>query len=320
MPVLPSGKSIELIPQMRQINFIDYPPEPGNFWVDSIQDLEEFAGIPGETENTRPMKQVPLPESTEDFKKYISIVVVDEFGYPEITNFCLKDFPPKGYLNEADFASWESWITSEPVQLYLEMRMEDCFDQVDYLNRLNLCEAGKPSAGLEKNSLVKRYDLFLQNEPADEKKKRHERNDKRARGYIDRLHAMQIKEPNVQITWVDLLLELFGITKTWQEGEILFGTCFKDNPEQVAYQIGYLKCLFEQKKYSEAEKNVWEAVKQYPQNIEFWQILINIFFYQQLYNDALQIVTSALTINPGNQDLLDYQYKIENAKGKMENQ
>lgn len=319
MPVLPSGKSIELVPQMREINFIDSPPAPGCFWVDSSQDLEEFSNLPGETENTRPMKQVPLPESLEDFKKYISIVVVDEFGYPELTNFSLKDFPPKGYLNAADFAVWDSWITSGPVQLYLEMRMENCFDQVEYLTRLSQWEAGKPSVDSGKTNLVRRYDLFLQNEPPEEKKRRHERNEKRAREYIERLHSMQVNDPYAQITWVDLLLEQYRVTKTWQEGEILFSTSFKANPEQVAYHIGYLKCLFEQKKYSEVEKNVWESVKQYPQNIEYWQILINVFFYQQLYDDALQIVTSALTINPGNQDLLDYQYVIETAKGKVEN-
>jgi hypothetical protein len=320
MPVLPSGKSIELVPQMRQINFIDSPPAPGNFWIDSAQDLDEFSNLPGEIENGRPMKQVPLPESLQDFKKYISIAVVDEFGYPEITDFNLENFPPKGYLNPTDFGIWNSWITSDPVQLYLEMRMEECFDQVDYLNRLSTWESGKPLPDSGKTDLVKRYDLFLQNEPPDEKTKRHERNEIRAKNYIGRLKSMEVTDPNAQITWVDLLLEQFDVTKTWQEGEALFSKRFSANPEQVAYHIGYLKCLFEQKKYSKVEKSVWEAVKQYPQNIEYWQLLINVFFYQQLYNDALQIVTSALSINPGNQDLLDYQYVIETARGKVENQ
>jgi tetratricopeptide (TPR) repeat protein len=319
MPVLPSGKSIELVPQMRLINFIDSPPAPGHFWIDSTQDVDEYAGLPGETENSRPMKQVPLPKTVEDFKKYISIVVVDEFGYPEITDFNLKDFPPQGYLNAVDVNVWESWITSEPVQLYLEMRMQDCYDQVDYLNRIKLWESGKPAHEIQNISLVKRYDLFLQNEPVEEKKKRHERNEKRAKEYIERLKTMKVKDANGQTTWVDLLLELYGVTKEWLDGEILLAACYQVNPEQIAYHVGYLKCLFEQKKYAEVEKHVWEAVKQYPQNIEYWQILINVFFYQQQYDDALQIVTSALTINPDNQELLDYQYVIETAKGKTEN-
>jgi tetratricopeptide (TPR) repeat protein len=96
--------------------------------------------------------------------------------------------------------------------------------------------------------------------------------------------------------------------------------CYTADPEQVAYHIGYLKCLFEERKYTEVEKNTWEAVKQDPKNVEYWQMLINIFFYKQQYNDALQIVTSALTINPGNQDLLDFQYVIETAQKKQENQ
>lgn len=319
MPVLPSGKSIELVPQMRLVNFIDSPPSSGYFWIDASQALEDFSKLPGETAINRPMKQVPLPKSLDDFKKYISIVVVDEFGYPEITDFNLKNFPPKGYLTQVDEDNWSKWITSEPVQLYLEMRMQDCFDQVEYLNRLKLWESGKPAREIRSTNLVKRYDLFLQNEPPDEKKKRHERNEKRARGYIDRLKTMQVRDFNAQSTWVDLLLELYGVTKNWQDGEILFASCYKANPEQVVYHVGYLKCLFEQKKYSEVEQLVWEAVKQYPQNIEYWQILINVFFYQQLYDDALQIVTSALTINPNNQDLLDYQYVIETAKGRTEN-
>ncbi|NMB53145.1 MAG: hypothetical protein GYA15_00455 [Leptolinea sp.] len=319
MPVLPSGKSIELVPQMRLVNFIDSPPTPGYFWIDASQTLDEFSKLPGEMAINRPMKQVPLPKSLDDFKKYVSIVVVDEFGYPEITDFNLKNFPPKGYLTQVDEDNWSKWITSEPVQLYLEMRMQDCFDQVEYLNRLKLWESGKPAREIRSTNLVKRYDLFLQNEPPDEKKKRHERNEKRARGYIDRLKTMQVRDVNAQGTWVDLLLELYGVTKNWQDGEVLFANCYKANPEQVAYHVGYLKCLFEQKKYSEVEQLVWEAVKQYPQNIEYWQILINVFFYQQLYDDALQIVTSALTINPNNQDLLDYQYVIETAKGRTEN-
>ncbi len=267
MPVLPSGKSIELVPQMRMINFIDSPPAPGYFWIDSSQDLQDFSSLTGETKNSRPMKQVTLPESLEDFKKYISIVVVDEFGYPEITDLNLEKFPPKGYLNAADSAVWESWINSEPVKLYLEKQMEDCFDQVEYLNRLGRWEAGKPSEEVSNISLVKRYDLFLQNEPADEKKNRHDRNEKRARGYIDRLISMQVSDPNAQVTWVDLLLEQYEVIKTWQEGEILFDTCYTDNLEQNAYHIGYLKCLFEQKKYSDVEKRVGKAVKQDPLKI-----------------------------------------------------
>jgi tetratricopeptide (TPR) repeat protein len=320
MPVLPSGKSIELVPQIREINFIDTAPAAGFFWIDSSQNLENFSNLPGESENSRPMKQVPLPDSLADFKKYISIVVVDEFGYPEVTEFTLDMFPPKGYLTRSDQDVWEKWIESEPVQLYLEIRMEECFDQVEYLNRLDLWESGSLIHDREKNPLVKRFDLFLQNEPPDEKKIRHKRNDKRARGYIKRLVAMDVVDPNAQITWVDLLLEEYNITRTWQDGEILLGKRYSANPEQIAYHIGYLKCLFEQKKYTEVEKNAWEAVKQFPQNIEYWQILINVFFYQQQFNDALQIVTSALAINPGNQDLLDFQYKIENAKTKMESQ
>lgn len=318
MPVLPSGKSIELVPQMRPINFIDSPPKPGYFWIDSIRDLDESASLPGETENRRPMKQVPLPRTMDDFMKYISIVVVDEFDYPEITNFNLKNFPPRGYLNSADLVAWESWISSEPVQLYLEMRMQDCFDQVEYLNQMKSWESGKPTHELQNINLVKRYDLFLQNEPADEKKKRHDRNVKRAEDYIDRLKSMRVKDANAQITWVDLLLELYAITGDWQNGEMLLAAAYKENPEQIAYHIGYLKCLFEQKKYANVEKYAWEAVKQYPQNIEYWQILINVFYYQQQYADALQIVTSALTINPGNQELLDFQYIIETEKDKTE--
>ncbi len=320
MPVLPSGKSIELVPQIWEINYIDTAPAAGFFWIDSAQDLEDYSSLPGKTENTRPMKQVRLPASLNDFKKYISIVVVDEFGYPEVTNFTLDAFPPKGYLNRADQDVWEKWIESDPVKLYLEIRMEECFDQVEYLNRLDVWESGKDTVEKEKNGLVKRFDLFLENEPADEKKKRHERNDKRSREYIKRLVSMDVKDTNAEITWVDLLLEQYNITRTWQDGEILLGKRFSANPEQIAYHIGYLKCLFEQKKYTEVEKDTWEAVKQFPQNIEYWQILINIFFYQQQFDDALQIIASALAINPGNQELLDFQYKIENAKIKKENQ
>lgn len=318
MPVLPSGKSIELVPQMRLINFIDSPPVPGYFWVDSTNDLKDYSTLPGEMENNRPMKQVPLPKSLEDFKQYISIVVVDEFGNPEIIDFSLKNFPPEGYLNPGDQAVWDSWINSEPVQLYLEMRMQDCFDQVEYLTRLVKWGTGKPSQQVEKISLTRRYDLFLENEPVEEKKKRHERNQARARGYIDRLKSLRVKDTNAQVTWVDLLLELLDITKAWPEGEELFNQCYMENPEQLAYHIGYLKCQFEQKKFAEVEKQVWEAVKQFPQDIDYWLILINIFYYQQQYDDALQIVASAMTINPGNQDLLDYQYIIETTKAKTE--
>ncbi|HEX7555225.1 MAG TPA: hypothetical protein VF338_01280 [Leptolinea sp.] len=319
MPVLPSGKSIELAPQMRLINFIDAPPAPGLFWVDSPNDLQEFGNLPGNAGNSRSLKQVPLPESLDDFKNYISIVIVDEFGYPETTDYNLKNFPPEGYLNETDLQVWRDWINSEPVQLYLEMRMEECFDQVEYLNRLQLWVKENETGDSKPTELFKRYDLFLQKEPADEKKKRHDRTKQRAQKYIKRLQSMQIDNPIAQITWVDLLMEQFGLLKAWKEGELFFSKCFASNPEQVAYHIGYLKCVFEQKKYAEVEKNVWDAVAQYPQNIEYWQLLINVFFYQQQYDDALQIINSALSINPDNQDLLDFKYIIETAKSKSEN-
>jgi len=130
---------------------------------------------------------------------------------------------------------------------------------------------------------------------------------------------MDVIDPNAQITWVDLLLEQYEITQTWHTGEIILSRRWKECPEQLAYHIGYLKCLFEQKKYTEVEKDTWEAVKQYPQNIEYWQLLISIFIFQQLYEEALQIVTSALAINSNNQVLLDLLYQIENVMGRIEN-
>lgn len=319
MPVLPSGKKIELIPQMRQINFIDDLPDPGFFWIDTPEDIRE-SNLPGEAEINRPMKQVPLPESIDEFLQYISIVVVDQSGFPEITDFTLKNFPPKGYLNRTDHGVWTSWIRSEPVKLYLEIRMSECFDQVEYLTRRNLWEAANPNAERGKQSLVKRYDLFLQNEAPEEKKKRHERNIKRAREYIERLAVMEVTDRNAQVTWVDLLLEQLAVTQTWYDGEILLAKHCAADPRQLAYHIGYLKCLFEERKFTEVEKDVWEALKQYPKNIEYWQIMINIFFYQQKYDDALQIVASAQAINPDNQDLLDFQYRIEKAMKGKDNQ
>lgn len=319
MPVLPSGISVELVPKTREINFINSAPDVGYFWIDSSQDLEDFSHLPGESENSRPMEQVPLPLTVDDFKKYVSIDKVDVSGFRQKTGFTLDAFPPSDFLSPADRKQWDQWVMSEPVGLYLEIKMEECFDQVEYLNRLEVWESGRTVPEKESTSLVKRFDLFLENEPPDEKRKRHERNTRRALKYIERLTSMDVADPNAQITWVDLLLEQYEITQTWHEGEIILSRRWKECPEQLAYHIGYLKCLFEQKKYTEVEKDTWEAVKQYPQNIEYWQLLISIFLFQQMYEEALQIVTSALAINSDNQVLLDLLYQIENMMGRIEN-
>ncbi len=319
MPVLPSGISIELVPQIREINFIDSVPDAGYFWIDSSQDLEDFSHLPGEMENSRPMKQVPLPSSVEDFKKYISIEVVDESGFHRKTDHTLDKFPPEDYLSRDDRLEWDQWLQSEPVGLYLELKMEECFDQVEYLNRVDVWERGRIGVEKRPDGLVKRFDLFLENEPIDEKRKRHDRNTRRALSYIERLAAMDVKNPNAQATWVDLLLEQCEATQDWYQGEVLLGKRWNVYPRQLAFHIGYLKCLFEQKKFTEVEKDTWEAVKQYPKNIEYWRLLVNIFFYQQLYEEALEIVASALALNSDNQQLLDLHYQIEKVMNGSEN-
>ncbi len=319
MPVLPSGKSIELVPKIREINYIDTPPAAGYFWIDSSQDLEDFSRLPGETENSRPLEQVRLPSSVEDFKKYVSIEVVDESGFHKKTEYTLDMFPPEGFLSPGDRKEWDGWIHSDPVGLYLEIKMEECFDQVEYLNHLEVWESGRSAHEKDASGLVKRFDLFLENEPPDEKRKRHERQNRRALKYIERLVSMEVENPNAQTTWVDLLLEQYEITQDWRQGEVVLGKRWKAYPEQLAFHIGYLKCLFEQKKYTEVEKDTWEAVKQNPQNIEYWQLLVNIFVYQQLNDEAQQIVSSALAINPDNQVLLGLKYQIENVTNRSEN-
>jgi tetratricopeptide (TPR) repeat protein len=317
MPVLPSGKSITLIPQIRLLNAIESPPRSGYFWIDSPADQPDFGMLPEMTTTRGSYMQVPLPESLDDFKKYITVQVSDENGGLENLKINLIDFPPKGYLSETDEDIWKKWLNSEPVQLFLEMHMAECFDQVEYFSRLKklgLIDKRNKSTSPE---IAGGFDLFLEREPLEEKKLRHARYFKRAEEYLVRLKNMRVKDPLVQITWVDLSMEEFILLKDWKGGEEFFQKQYAAYPEQIEFHLAFLKCLYEQSRYADVEEALWKAVAQYPQKTEYWNLLIQVYLNQQWYVKALEIINMALVINTDNRELLENKFMCENAIRKM---
>jgi tetratricopeptide (TPR) repeat protein len=309
MPELPSGKSIVLVSQISLLNSIESSPGPGLFWVDSPAENLEIGQSLGIKDESIFLREVPLPESLEEFKQYITVAVSDDADGLEKSRFNLSGFPPAGFLSDDDAQAWRTWLDSQPVQLLLEMRRLECFDQVEYFDRLKILGMAFPS----ENPSEPRggFDLFLEREPVEDKKQRHARFLHRAEGYLSRLKIMQVKDPQAQITWVDLLMEEFSYLKAWREGELFFESQFADNPGHIEFHVALLKCMFEQGKYKEVEDDLWKAVAQSPQRTEYWNLLIQIFLNQQSYIKALEIINVALSINPENKALLDNKFLCE---------
>jgi hypothetical protein len=318
MPVLPSGKSVTLIPQIRLLNAIETPPRPGYFWVDSPADQPDYGLLPDVDGNPETFRQVPLPESIEDFKKYITVLVTVENGELDGLKFNLSDFPPRGFLPVEDKMVWKKWLNSQPVQMLLEMHMAECFDQVEYFSRLKALGFIENNGNSDSPGQAVGYDLFLEREPLEEKKQRHSRYFKRAGKYLARLKSMQVKDPQVQITWVDLLMDEFDLLKAWNDGEKFFLNQYAAYPEQIEFHVAYLKCLYEQSKYVEVEEALWKAVAQFPQKTEYWNLLIHVYLNQQWFVKALEIINMALSINSDNKELLENKFLCETAIRKLE--
>jgi hypothetical protein len=318
MPVLPSGKSIVLVSQIRLLNSIESAPGPGLFWIDSPAENLEIGQLPEIMDEGVFSRQVTLPESLEEFKEYISVVVSDDADGLEKSKFNLSGFPPVGFLSDGDAQAWKTWLDSQPVQLLLEMRRMECFDQVEYFDRLKVLGLGVPSEKVNPPELSRGFDLFLEREPVEEKKERHARFLHRAEESLSRLKIMQVKDYQAQITWVDLLMEEFSILKDWREGEQFFQIQFGENPKQIEFHVALLKCMFEQGKYKEVEDDLWKAVAQSPQRTEYWNLLIQIFLNQQSYIKALEIIYVALSINPQSKTLLDNKFLCETTLRRLE--
>lgn len=318
MPVLPSGKTVSLVPQIRMLNAIQTAPASGYFWIDSPADLQDFGPLQGSGEEGRTSRQVRFPKSIEDLKKFITVVVSDESGGPEIFKFNLVDFPPASFLSDADKVVWLNWLESQPVQLSLEMHLAECFDQVEYFDRLRTLGVTEEPETLGKTDFSGGFDLFLEREPLEEKKQRHTRYLKRAEEYLKQLKAMHVNDPLVQVTWVDLLMEEFAILKAWKDGEEFFRRRYAAHPEQIEFHVALLKCIFEQNRYTEVEEALWEAVGQFPQRPEYWNLLIHLYLNQQSYKKALETTNMALSINPEGKDLLENKFLCETAIRKME--
>lgn len=318
MPVLPSGKNITLVPQIRLLNAIESPPVSGCFWVDSPGDQSDYGLLPNNGTDAGTFKQVPLPESIEDFKKYITVLASDEHGGLENFKFNLSDFPPMGFLSEADEVVWKNWLHSEPVQLFLEIHMAECFDQVEYFSRLKALGFIENDEKFDSNEQPAGFDLFLEREPLEEKKQRHTRYLKRAEEYLDRLKTMQVSDSHVQITWVDLLMDEMELLKAWKDGEEFFFKQYELCPEQIEFHIAYLKCLYEQGRYADVEAALWKAVAQFPQKTEYWNLLIQIYLNQQWFVKALEIINMAISINSDNKELIENKFLCEAAIRKLE--
>lgn len=306
MPVLPSGKIVSLVPQIRLLNAIQAAPSPGMFWIDPISDNLEDPLLPVISDLLTEPRQVPLPGFVEDMPKYIT-VAVSEAGSQEVQKFNLIAFPPRGFLSAYDMVIWGDWLNSQPVQLYMEMRMLECFDQVEFFDRLKSLGIFKPG---EENQ-AGGFDLLLEKEPLEEKRERHNRYLQRAEEYLIRLKVMQVTEEQSQITWVDLLIEQYGILKTWEDGEDFFGQKYIVYSGQPEFYFAYLTCLFEQGKYQETEEQLWEAVKQFPERADFWELLIRVFLNQQAFEKASEVVNMALAINKDDKRLLDNKFFID---------
>jgi tetratricopeptide (TPR) repeat protein len=194
----------------------------------------------------------------------------------------------------------------------------ECFDQVEYFDRLNVLGLDSPVENDTLSGLGGEFDLFLEREPVEEKKQRHARFLNRAEAYLSRLKIMQVKDPQAQITWVDLLMEEFSYLKAWREGEQFFEIQFAGNPGQIEFHVAVLKCMFEQGKYKEVEDDLWKAVVQSPQRTEYWNLLIQIFLNKQSYIKALEIINVALSINPENKALLDTKFLCETTLRRLE--
>jgi hypothetical protein len=300
------------------LNAIQSAPEAGKFWIDLPDHFPDFDVLPNYTIENGNSRQVPLPQTKQDFTKYVTVLASDESGGPEVFKFTLSDFPPPGFLSNVDMGVWKKWLSSEPVQFFLDIRMAECFDQVAYFDRLKVLGLVKISDSAQFANQPGTFDLFLEREPVEEKKLRHARLLSRSEGYLSQLKTMQVKDPLAQITWVDLLMEEFTILKYWQDGEKFFHDQYSANPEQIEFHIASLNCIYEQGRYDDLERILWDAVGRSPQKTEYWNLLIKKYIDQQALGKALEITNMALSINPDNKELVENKFFVETAIRKSE--
>lgn len=302
MPRLPSGKDLTIELLLVGSHFfpeIDIPQ--GYFFPILTDDFDKFFFSFKDVPESNVFR--PLPKSIEEVKQYICVRIQNMIGNSLIKKtISLANFKPEEWLEEEDAKIFTEWVNDEPTRLYLEMCIDDCYEQAGKFNIHD--QPGEQTA----------EEIATRNQKIGDVSEGETLLDSpdtiRARDYLNILLNMNLSFPPSECTWTNMVLRFLGELQRWDEGETIFLEKISLKPDKICYRIGFLKCLYFQKKYERVIEKVHEDLAFHPDEIDYWLLLIGSNIESGQYNDALQIIKNGLASNPGNQDILNMKERI----------
>jgi len=304
MLYFPSGKNLYL---RLPLPFFWFPPilkiKPGYF-VTSSPEIDNYQNYPiSDFDGLIEKNQHPLPRSIEDIKKFITIKITDCFHQEVSEPTPWINFHPEKYLSTDELQIWEKWKVSEPVKIFLQISIDDCFQQVEEnLDRIR-----------DNVSIVDNVVQYL-NKTEDKKEMNSYFSDQCDRDYLNQLFAIIPEDEFQDPLWIKLIDQHLHRLKVWDEGERFFLNLYKKYPQRKQYHAAYFDCMLDQKRFREVEEIIWDLVVEFPHEILYWDILIKVYVFQNLNDEALHITNLGLAKNPNAEAINAWVFVINKIK------
>lgn len=288
MLYFPSGKNLYLNLLLPYFWFTPILKIKPGYFVTSSPEMDNYREYPkSDFDALIEKNQHPLPRSIEDIKEFITIKITDYYdqGVCEPTPWI--NFYPEKYLSPDEVQIWEKWKISEPVKIFLQISIDRCFQQVEE-NQDSIREDA---------FLVDNVVQFL-NKTEIKKKKNSYFSDQCNRDYLNQLLAIIPGDEFQDPLWISLIDQYLNRVKVWDEGERFFLNLYKKYPERKQYHAAYFNCLISQKRFREIEEVLWDLVVEFPHETLYWEILVKVYVYQNLFHEALHITDLGFIKNP----------------------
>lgn len=251
--------------------------------------------------------QHPLPRSIEDTKKFITIKITDYSDQVVCEPTLWIDFHPEKYLSQDEVQIWEKWKVSEPVKIFLQISIDQCFKQV---------EENQESIR-EETFLVDDVVQYL-NKTEIKKEKNSYFSDQCNRDYLNQLLAIIPGDEFQDSLWISLIDRYLNRMKVWDEGELFFLNLYKKYPERKQYHAAYFECMISQKRYREVEEVLWDLVVEFPHETQYWEKLVKVYLDQNQCDEGLHIADLGLAKNPNAKGLKAWVFVINKYKRVLE--
>ena len=304
MLYFPSGKNLYLdlpLPYFWLTPILKIKP---GYFVTSFPEMDNHHEYPKiDFDALIEKNQHPLPRSIEDIKKFVTIKITDYFDQVIYEPTPWIDFRPEKYLSQAEVRIWDKWKVSEPVNIFLQMSIDKCFQQV---------EENQDSIR-EEAFLVDNVVLYL-NKAEIKKEKNSYFSDQCIRDYLNQLFAIIPDDEFQDSIWISLIDQCLHRTKVWDKGENFFLNLYKKFPGRKQYHTAYFDCLINQDRFREVEEVLWDLVVEFPHETLYWEKLVKVYVHQNQYDEGLHIADLGLAKNPNAKSLKGWVFVINKLK------